>query len=176
MKLNRKNKMLLLGLAVALYLCYAFAFSNTLDYYRQYKSQKEIAANNFNDPEILQKLIAKDRQLNSMLLQYSINTDASFQNELLKQLSILSNNYNLKITDFKEPHTFTNDGIKVSSYIFSAEGGFNGILLLINSIENKLALGSIKHINFLKKKNYKTNTDYLVAEVVLQKSETINNK
>jgi len=165
--------MLLLGLAIALYLCYAFAFSKTLNYYHQYTDQKEVAANNFNDPAVLQQLMLKEKQLNKVLQHYSINTDASFQNELLKQLSILSGKYNLKITDFKEPHVFTDKGIKTSSYIFSVEGSFNGILLLINTIENKLALGNIKHISFLKKKNFKTNTDYLVAEVILQKSETI---
>lgn len=175
MKLNRKNRMLLLGFIVTLYICYTFAFSNTVDYYRHYQSQKELAANNLNDFGLLQQLIQKERQLDSLLEQYTMATGSSFQNELLNRLTHFSNAHNLKIIDFKEPHIFTENNLKTSSYIFTLEGSFNGILLLINSIENDPSLGSVQHIFFIKRRNYKNNSDYLRAEIVLQKSESIDN-
>lgn len=173
MKLNRKNKILLVGAVIALYICYEFAFSNTLEYYSTYKSQKAIIGNNLNDPEYLKKLILKERLLNETLIQYAGSTDNSFQNELLKQLSALASRNSLRIIDFKEPHIATDKDIRISSYIFSLEGSFNGILLLINKLENNPSLGYIKNIDFIKKKNYKTNMDYLTAEVILQKSESL---
>lgn len=172
MRLNRKNKLLLIGFLLILYICYAFAFSNTFDYYKEYQSQKEIATNNINDPIMLQKLVQKERQLNELLSQYTTGTGNSFQNELLKQLTSLSNQNTLRIIDFKEPHIIIDKGIKTFSYVFSLEGSFNGMLLLINAIENNPSLGYIKHITFTKKRNYKTNTDYLTSEIILQKNES----
>jgi len=173
MKLNQKNKVLIFGFALALYLCYAFAFSNTLDYYNKYSTQKELIASNINDPAVLQQLIAKEQQFDKILSQYTITASVSFQNELLKKLTQASNKYELKIIDFKEPHLFIEKDIKTYSYIFALEGSFNGMLLLLNNIENNTSLGYIKHITFTKKRNYKTNADYLVAEVILQKNESV---
>ena len=99
--------------------------------------------------------------------------EESFQNELLKQLTNLSIRNNLKITNFKEPHISIDNKVQISSYVFSLEGSFNGILLSINSIENNPSLGSVKHISFIKKKDYKKNADYLVAEVILQRTNSI---
>lgn len=173
MKLNRKNKILLGGAVLALYVCYEFAFSNTLKYYGNYMAQKEITGNNLNDPEYLKKLVLKEKILNTTLVRYSGGTDNSFQNELLKQLSVLAARNALRIVDFKEPHISTDKDIKISSYIFSIEGSFNGMLLLLNNLENSPSLGYIKNISFIKKRNYKTNIDYLTAEVILQKSESL---
>ena len=173
MKLNRKNKLLLLGICLVLYLCYAFAISKTIAYYKEYSSQKQLLSNNFNNPAITQSLLLKEKQLNDLLGQYSASTGDFFQNELLKQLSHLSDKNNLKIIDFKEPHVFVEKDLKTLSYTFSLEGSFNGILLLLNSVENNPSLGNIKHLSFIKKRNYKNNTDYLTVDVILQKSEPI---
>jgi len=176
MKLNRKNKLFLAGLIITLYICYSFAFSNTLQYYRQYSAQKEVAEAKLNNPALLKNLVQKENQLDQILNQYTSASGTSFQNELLTELALLSKKYHLKISDFKEPHVFVEKDLRVSSYIFSVEGSFNEILLAINSIENKASLGFVKHITFTKKMDYKTNSTYLVAEVILQKSESTKNR
>lgn len=175
MKLNKKNKLLIFGFFITLYICYAFAFKNTIKYYDEYNSQKDLAEANINDPLMLQKLVHKEKQLNDFLIRYggSMNNE-SFQNELLKQLTNLSIKNNLEIVDFKEPHISFDDKVQTLSYIFSLEGNFNGILLSINSIENNPSLGSVEHISFIKKKDYKKNTDYLVAEVILQRTKSVS--
>lgn len=174
MGLNRKNKILVAGLLFIAILCYKFAISNTLAYYKEFKSNQELAKNNINDMAILENMVKKEKQLDRALEDYSTSVDASFQNSLLKQITTLSRKYNLKITDFKEPHTFADKTSKKVSYLFSLEGSFNSILLLINQLENNASLGIIKHVHFEKKRNYKNNTDYLTAEVLLQKNESLN--
>ena len=172
MKLDRKNKILVFGFMATLYLCYAFAFSNTFIYYNEYQKQKELAESNLSDPALLEKLLQRERQLDTYLIRYSTAAGKTFQNELLKNLSVLSRKNKLKIVDFREPHAFAENGVKTTSYLFSLQGSFNGILLLMNSVENNPSLGIVKHISFIKKKDYKTNTDYLTAEIVLQKNES----
>jgi len=171
MTLNKKNKLLLVGFAIVLYVCYSFAISNTINYYKEYHvKQQEIAADS-NMPKVVGQLIQKEKQLDQVLSQYDVNISESFQNDLLKQLTSYSDSYKLKIVDFQEPHTISQKGFTTTSYIFSLEGSFNGCLAVLNTIENNPSLGNIKHLNFVKKKNYKTNTDQLFVEVIMQKNK-----
>lgn len=170
MKLNRKNKFLLLGFVAAFYICYRFAIANTVHYYQEYTSKKELVTTGYNTPELAVQLHQKEKQLDELLSKYNISPSESFQNDLLKQLNFYSAKYSLKITDFKEPHIITENGFITSSYVFSLKGSFNGCLALLNKIENNPSLGTIKHIDFEKKRNYKSNSDELFVEVILQKS------
>jgi Tfp pilus assembly protein PilO len=173
MKLDKKNKLLLLGFLVVLYVCYSFAISNTINYYKEYKAKQEEIAADSNMPKLVGKLIQKEKQLDQVLSQYDVNISESFQNDLLKQLTSYSDSYKLKIVDFQEPHSVSQKGLTTTSYIFSLEGSFNGCLAVLNKVENNPALGSIKHLNFVKKKNYKTNTDQLFVEVIMQKNKGV---
>lgn len=173
MKLNKKNKLLVSGFVLILYICYSFAISNTIMYYKDYKDKKQQIANDSNMPNLVGQLVKKEKQLDQILSQYDINFSESFQNDLLKQLSSYSANYHLKITDFQEPHIIIQNGFTTTSYIFTLEGSFNGCLALLNQIENNPKLGAVKHLNFTKKKNYKTNTDQLFVEVIMQTNKGV---
>ncbi|WP_281336242.1 general secretion pathway protein [Flavobacterium eburneipallidum] len=173
MRLNRKNKGLLFGFVVALYICYSFAISNTISYYKEYQSKSEMISENNSSPKLASQLRQKEKQLDVMLSRYNIKASESFQNDLLKQLTAYGDSYHLKIIDFKEPHSITEKGFTTTSYIFSLEGSFNGCLASLNKIENNPTLGSIKHLNFTTKKNYKTDANQLFVEVILQKNKGI---
>lgn len=173
MTLNRKNKLLLFGFLVALYICYSFAISNTITYYKEYHSKNKMITDNTSSPILAHQLRQKEKQLDLLLSRYNITASESFQNDLLKQLNTYSDSYHLKIIDFKEPHVISEKGFVTTSYIFSLEGSFNGCLALLNKIENNPTLGSIKHLNFTKKRNYKTNMDQLFVEVILQKNRGV---
>jgi hypothetical protein len=174
MKLDRKNKMLLLGFLITIYICYSFAISNTIQAYKEYNSKNELILNNNHSPQLANLLHLKEKQLDLALSQYNLTENESFQNDLLKQLNMYSNTYRLKIIDFNEPHTSCEKGSLTTSYIFSVEGSFNGCLALLNKIENNPSFGCIKHLNFTKKKDYKTNMDHLFVEVIIQKNQIFN--
>ncbi|MDI1307433.1 MAG: general secretion pathway protein [bacterium] len=171
MILNRKNKLLLFGFLLALYICYTFAISNTITYYKEYHSKNAMITDNASSPKLAYQLLQKEKQLDLLLSRYNITASESFQNDLLKQLNTYSDSYHLKIIDFKEPHVIAEKGFVTTSYIFSLEGSFNSCLALLNKVENNPSLGSIKHLNFTKKRNYKTNMDQLFVEVILQKNK-----
>lgn len=173
MKLDKKNKLLLVGFLLVLYICYSFAISNTINYYKEYKTKQDEVAADSNMPKLVGQLIQKEKQLDYVLSLYDVNISESFQNDLLKQLTSYCGSYKLKIVDFQEPHTVSQKGFTVTSYIFSLEGSFNGCLAVLNKVENNQALGIIRHLNFVKKKNYKTNTDELFVQVIMQKNKGI---
>ena len=169
MKLNRKNKLLLFGFIVVLYICYTFAISNTLAIYKEFQTKNDAFIHNNSTPELARQLIQKEKQLDKLLIEHHVKTSESYQNNLLKQLNFYSAKYNLKVIDFKEPHVIIEKNSTTSNYIFSLQGSFNGSVALLNKLENNLALGTIKHITFNKKRNYKSNVDELFVEVVLEK-------
>nr|WP_315247395.1 hypothetical protein [uncultured Flavobacterium sp.] len=173
MKLNNKNKLLIVGFFVVLYICYSFAISNTINYYKEYKNKQEEITADSNMPKLAGQLMQKEKQLDQVLVNYDMDVSASFQNDLLKQLTSYSENYQLKIVDFQEPHVVTQKGFIITSYIFSLEGSFNGCLALLNKIENTPSLGNIKHLNFIKTRNFKTNTDQLRLEVIVEKNKGV---
>ncbi|KRD05427.1 general secretion pathway protein [Flavobacterium sp. Root901] len=173
MKLNRKNKMLAIGFLVVLYICYSFAISNTLNYYNEYKNKQQEIAEDSDMPKLVAQLVQKEKQLDQVLSNYDVKISESFQNDLLKQLTTYSDTFHLKIVDFKEPHIISQKGFITTSYTFSLEGSFNGCLALLNKVENNPMLGNIKHLNFIKKRNYKTNTDQLFVEVIMQKNKGV---
>ncbi len=172
MKLNRKNKLLIISFILLLFLGYKLAIKNTIDYYNQYCSQKELLNNSNNSPKILSALLTRERQLNQWLSKNDIKS-SSYQSELLKLLNSYCASNNLKITDFKEPHIIIEKQTEISSYVFSIEGNFNTTLGLINKIENNANLGIIKHFTTEKKMNYKTNKEFIITNIIIQKSNLI---
>ena len=169
MRLDKKNKVLLLGLLFALYISYAFAVSNTIEYYKEYKAKQEILSSEKNIPKLVNQLVQKEKQLDKFVSHSDSSISQSFQNNLLRQLNAYSESYSLKIIDFQQPHTVQEKGVTTLSYIFTLEGTFNGCLAVINKIENNPTMGNIQHINFKKTKNYKTNTEELKVEIIMQK-------
>lgn len=171
MKLNPKNKLLLLFSLIALIVCYFFSISKTIYYYNFYTQQNVLLAKKSNSPEYYSQLLAKDKKYNALLKTFHFNSEL-FQNELLKHLAFHSEKLNLKILEFEQPHIFSDNSTLISSYKFSVEGNFNSIIKLINTIENKHTLGSIKHVSIQKKINYKTSQEYLSATILIQRLDS----
>lgn len=174
MKLNRKNKLLVLGIVLTLYLSYSLAIKKTINYYNEYKTQQELIGNLNNNPKLLSDLISKEKQIDEWLKKNDHTSD-SFQNELLKRLNNYCSNNNLKIVDFKEPHQIIENETQINSYSFSVEGSFIKVLGLINTLENSTSLGFIKHISTTKKMNFKTNEEYIITNVIIQKNNSNKN-
>lgn len=171
MKLNNKNKLLIFGFFIFLIICYSFGFSKTIQFYRKYKTESELLNSSAGNQELLGKLIKKQKQLNYVLEQNDFKGEASFQNELLKNLNnSIEESSNVKIIDFKEEHIYPEKEVTTISYCFTLEGPFNSILKTIHDIEKKPYLGTVKHININKNTNYSNNTFYLEVDVILQRS------
>jgi len=169
MKLNQKNKILIAVFVLLLYFSYTFAVSKTIEIFDEYTANSKILEAGDHSPGLALKLQQREKQLDFILSQYKVFEPVSFQNDLLKELNSLSSRYRLKIVDFQEPHIVENGDVLTTSYVFSLQGSFNGSLALLNKLENNRALGSITHVNFTKKKNYKNNADELFTEVILKK-------
>lgn len=175
MNLNRKNQLLIAGFIVSLCICYAFAFSHTLDYYRVYDKNMALTDSLISNSSMIQQLKFKEKQLDKFLNENKLVAGNSFQNGLLKQITSLSAVYNLYIIEFAEPIIHIDKNSKTYNYAIKLQGNFNGMVMLINALENKATLGTVANVDFIKQKNYKTNSDYLTCSMILQRTESIKN-
>ncbi|WP_430412802.1 hypothetical protein [Kordia sp.] len=162
-----KNRLLIGGFIVVLFICYKFAIANTVelkDEYNKLSKQEELFK---NTPKQIALLKKKEQYYDSLLQVYKIG-GTSLQNNILNTVTTFSNKHNLKVVDFSEPHTYVNKSLKINSYSFTVEGHFNSILQLIYTLEQKTKYGEIVSVSYEKKKNYRTGTSYLQATILLQ--------
>lgn len=164
---KNKNIILLLFLFLALLLCYKLAISNTLALRKEYLSLKKEERLSEDIPQQLALLSKKEVYLDSVLQKLDLNNTA-MENNLLRVVNKEAAENNIKIIDFNAPHTSDKDNSHVMTYIFTLEGSYASILELIHDLETKRNLGSVSHLEFEKKKDYRTKRTYLQTKVFLE--------
>jgi 23S rRNA maturation-related 3'-5' exoribonuclease YhaM len=83
-------------------------------------------------------------------------------------INTFSNDNNLKVVTFLEPHIISKNELIINTYEFIIEGRYNSINKLIHQLEQKTKFGEIINLHFEKKKNFRTGRYYLQARVLLK--------
>lgn len=170
MKLDNKNKMLLLGLVALLFLSYHLAIKKTLSLRADYLGNLENQELSKNIPLEIAKLNQKEKYLDDQFLKLNLSSSA-FQTDLLKFLNEKTTENNINTMVFGAPHLSTNNDLNIKTHEFTLEGTFNGILRTLNTVETQSPFGSISHIQFEKQLDYKTKKSSLLAKVHLKQVE-----
>lgn len=165
-----KNRVLLLGIVLVLLLCYRFAISNTVAIKNEYAALQTAQRLFENAPEQLALLVKKQKHYDSVLNKMNLGNTA-MENNLLRIINLEVEKQELKLLDFNEPHIAAVATNQLNTYDFTLEGSFPGILRTIYAIEQKNSFGEVVHLNFEKKRNYRTNKYYLTARVFIQNIE-----
>ncbi|WP_047415878.1 hypothetical protein [Cellulophaga sp. Hel_I_12] len=167
MKTNNKLTLLILSILIALFVCYNFAIKNTIQLHKEHnKLLKEVVFfNNISDELAL--LNRRKRYNDSILLEMNLE-NTSIENNLLRILNIEASKNSLDIIDFNTPHIYIDNNGEVYTYNFTLQGGFIDIISTLHQLELNGNFGEVAHVNLLKKKNFKTNKDYLIATVFIQ--------
>lgn len=170
MNLKQKNGLLLFGFLLLVWIAYVFSFSKTIEAMQNYnilKHENELFA---SASQNINNLKQEVNYYNAKLSEYQISSESSFQNNLLNTLNDFSQKNQLKIINFKDPHRFQIDNNALQeTYTFTVESDFNSIVSLIYSLEQHHKFGKIISVGFEKERNYKTQKDYLLCTVFLQK-------
>ncbi len=167
MNKNYKNIILVFGFILSLFICYQLAFSKTLELKKQKEKLLQEEAIFKNIPKQFSLLKQKEHYYDSILTKYQLK-ESSLQNNLLKTLNQYAEENNLDITSFIEPHQYEQDNLITKSYSFTIEGDYNSIVKLIHHLEQKTRFGEIINLHLEKKKNFKKNSTYLQAEVLIR--------
>ena len=167
MKQKNKNIFLVVGFLVSLLVIYNVAISDTLATKQKLESLKDGMRGLENMPQIISNLNQKEKFLDSILESNNIK-GTSVQNNLLRFLNGETNGKDFKIIGFEEPHEIMVDGAIIVSYSFRLEGGYEDILKTIYSLEQENTIGTIRHIDFLKERDFRKRKDYLRCTVILE--------
>jgi hypothetical protein len=129
-------------------------------------TQEQVSLNNISNSVF--SLETQEKNLDSILKNYNLSIDNSFQQSLLKNITQFANTYNLQILAFNKPHEINTKITKLKTYSFEVKGDFISTLKMINELE-QLQLGELISINFEKKTNFRTGVKFLTCKVLLQK-------
>lgn len=168
--MNKSIAIKIAGFFVCLYLVWHFSIKQTFELKNEINHIEKTMINSkslINKKVLLQQ---KNKYFDSILNKFNIK-GKSIQNNLLNFINNYCSVTNLKIISFKEPHNYSESNISYNTYRFIVQGGFNEILQLVNRIEQTKKFGSVIHLNFQKKKNYKTGKYFLNADILLQRIE-----
>lgn len=167
MKINGKNKLLGIGIMAGLALSYSLAIKKTFVLKNQSR-QLAIEVAQFTDiPNRLAVLHQKNRYYDSILGSIDINS-TSLQNNLIRTVNIEAERHMVKVMDFKQPHFHKLRESGQYTYQFNLEGNYTDILKVVHLLEQKGNFGEIVHLDFEKKKDYRTSRDFLNAMVMVQ--------
>lgn len=162
-----KNRLLIGGFILVLFLCYKLAIAKTITLKSEYTTLVKEEKLFQHTPKQIALLKKKEQYYDSLLRVYKIG-GTSLQNNLLNAITSFSSKNDLKVVDFSEPHTFTDKSLTINTYSFTVEGHFNNILQLIYTLEQRTKYGEVVSVSYEKKKNYRTGASYLQAKIVLQ--------
>lgn len=162
-----KNRLLIGGFILTLFICYHLAIANTIalksEYNRLEKEQKLFT----NTPKQIALLKQKQHYYDSLLKTYKIG-ETSMQNNLLKVITSFAEKNKLKVINFLAPHEYKTASLQINTYSFTIEGRFNTILQLLYTLEQQTRYGEIISVHYEKKKNYRTRKYFLQARVLLK--------
>ncbi len=162
-----KNILFILGFIFALILSYKLSVSKTLLLRNEYHTLKKEALLFENTPKQLSFLKQKQKYYDSLLSRYQIK-GSSIQNNLLKTINTYADSNKLKVVSFLEPHTYKTNDLTIKTHQVTVQGNYNTIIKLIHLLEQQTKFGEIINLHFEKKKNYKTGTFYLQANMLLK--------
>lgn len=164
---KNKNRLLIAGFIFALFACYHLAFSKTIGLKQELSLLKKESISYKNSSSLSANLYQREKYVDSVLKKNNFKS-VSIQNNLLEFLNQQSLKNTFLITNFIQPHNFTQNNVTITSYQFTLKGDFKSLLGVIHSLEQDYNFGKIVHINFEKKRDYRKRKDELECFVVIE--------
>ena len=168
MTIKQKNRALLIGLAVLLFVAYQFSFKKTFELKDTINRLTADKVQLDNAGGRLQFLQQQNAYLDSILQSNDLSANQTFEQNLLQKVNRLREAHKVKLLSLTEPHKYQADGAIVESYTLEVKGDFRNLMLFSNELE-KQRLGKFASVDFEKKRNYKTRRNELICRIILQR-------
>ena len=168
MEYKQKNRALVIGFVILLFVAYQFSLKKTLELHTSVNKLTKEKALLSNAGERIQSLQLENKGLNSFLESNNVSADQSFEQTLFERMTNLKEQYNLKIVSFNELHKFESDGAMLLSYTIEIKGDCRNLMLFSSSLEQQ-RLGEFTSMYMQKKRTPGSRRDELVCKLILQK-------
>src|SRR5690554_6404688 len=167
MSLRIKNVLLIIGFCMSLAIAYNLAFSKTILLKNRINALELKTQYLENTPNIAYHREQREQFVDSILSLNNMKGN-SVQNNLLEFLNSRSARGNFVISDFNEPHTFSENGATTTSYRFTLEGSYNAIEEILYSLEQEYNFGRVIHVHFETINDYRKNKNYLICFIIVE--------
>lgn len=167
MNQRNKNILLIVGFSLIAFLAYKYSIQKTFEVRDQLLTIRSSISEKSTNEISQQDLLLKEIFLDSIIAKS--NSETSLQNDILEGLNRHSQEYEYHIIAFKEPHNYVyEDSTEISSLQFVLEGRYDALEKILYQIENDFTFGSLAHLKFEKKKDFRLNKVFLQCDVVIQ--------
>lgn len=144
---KRKNQLLWLGSLLFLFIAYQFAFSKTINAYRNYRYFKN---NSQQSAQIKDEQALLNARASKLDQTFSSGSDTlQFRDNILTMMSDFAARNNLLVTAVPESGTIITEGNMIISHAsFFIEGAFADLVRLANEIEKNIAFARVSSASF----------------------------
>jgi hypothetical protein len=170
---KQRNRLLLPGVIVLLWLSYQYAISNTMELYGQVSKLESQMAN--NSPDKLARLKNKLKKLNSKMSNYKFD-DTRDKEYILGITSDFCAKNKLTLSEFPEANIVEDETSSLETLTITAQGNYIGLLKLLDFLEHQNKIGRISSVQFYTQFDHKNQLSRLYSKIYIQNIRLKENK
>lgn len=165
---KQKNRALLGGILLLLFVAYQFAFKQTIALGYELSSLSKKKENALLIQDTIQLLNQENMYLDSILRSVNLSADRSFEQLFLEKIDALRDKYKVKLLSIEEPHYYRTEEATIETFQLELTGSFRNLMLFSSALE-KSRLGTFSSVDFSKKKNLRTRKTEIICTIILQR-------
>ena len=168
MEYKQKNRILIAGFVVLLFIAYQFSLKKTFELHtsiNKLSKDKELLLNAGGRIESMQM---ENKYLDAVLKSNDVSADKSFEQTLLEKTVQLEKQHQLKLVSFDKPHVYESDETSILSYVIEMKGDFRNLMLFASNLEQQ-RLGEFVSTSFIKSRNYQIGKNELTCKLIVQR-------
>ena len=166
---------LIIGLIVLLFIVQRFAIRRTLNLKSQCKTMISKLDEAKDAPVAIINIKNRLNIIEGIVGENILNGD-DVQEFILEETSNYCLRNKLILKSLPRPHEYSSNNYTVETCILEVEGGFKGLLKLVYLFEQKLTLGKIASVSFIKEEDRFTKINRLKVKIYIQNIKPINNE
>lgn len=164
---KRKNKLLLLGTVVILFLIYTLSINKTIRAYSDYNVAEAKMQLAKNAPQQVKELKRQLLQMESMIGKKETSGQDLVQS-LLELVTNYCQNNHAVLREFPEATTTSKEDLLINTNPIVVEGSFSELVKLVYLLEQKANLGKIASVKYALVKDRKSKEMALTATIYIQ--------
>jgi hypothetical protein len=143
---RKKLRFLWIGTILMAIICYSFSISKTVDQYKIYHQNKDLAVKG-NERYMIETLKEKNKILDETLDRFLLDTADNSKN-LLATVAGFCDQNNITLKEYKPASFMGTDSVKLLTRSITLEGKFIDCLRLVYSLETGSKIGRISSVLF----------------------------
>lgn len=169
---KQKNKLLIAVIILFTWVAWSVSFKETVSLYNECTDMEDRLRLAADAPQKIKEIELKLAEIKHFSDQ-NADTELSTQQQILNTLTAYCRTTGTVLKEFPQTSVKEQNGLTIETNVFVTEGNFINLLKLIYLLEQKEHIGQTASVEFISKKDFKTQRIGLTAKVYLQ--NIINN-